>query len=113
MYVIYSTLLHQFICHPPPPPDSNVSEDAGIEPSTVATSHWRRSGHSATSHPQYIYQFKFAIHTRMGHFEVDLTCIFVARAARRKQLSTFIFVFRKVGRLVIICFFVTFSDGKR
>ncbi len=42
---------HCFICRPS---DSDVSEDAGIEPRTVATSALavRRSNHSATSHPQ-------------------------------------------------------------
>ncbi len=41
---------HCFICRPS---DSTVSEDAGIEPRTVATSALgvRRSSHSATSHP--------------------------------------------------------------
>jgi hypothetical protein len=40
---------HCFICRPS---DSTVSEDAGIESSTVATSALavRRSSHSATSH---------------------------------------------------------------
>jgi hypothetical protein len=44
---VYSILLHL-------PPDSFVSEDAGIEPRTVATSALaaRRSNHSARSHPQ-------------------------------------------------------------
>jgi len=47
MYVLYSTLLHL------PPPDSteSESEDAGIEPRTVASSAVRHSSHSATSHP--------------------------------------------------------------
>ncbi len=42
---------HCFICHPT---DSNVSQDAGIEPRTDATSALAvgRSKHSATSHPQ-------------------------------------------------------------
>ncbi len=41
---------HCFICRPS---DSTVSEDAGIEPRTVATAALavRRSSHSATSHP--------------------------------------------------------------
>jgi hypothetical protein len=45
--VLYSTLLHL------PPSDSTVSEDAGIEPRTVATSALavRRSNHSAKSNP--------------------------------------------------------------
>jgi len=39
------------------PSDSTVSEDAGIEPRTVATSAlpFRRSNHSARSHPQLGY----------------------------------------------------------
>ncbi len=41
--VLYSTLLHL------PPSDSTVSEDAGIELRTVATT--RLSDHSARSHP--------------------------------------------------------------
>jgi hypothetical protein len=43
-YALYST--HCFICRPS---DSTVSEDAGIEPRTVATSAWavRHSNHSA------------------------------------------------------------------
>jgi hypothetical protein len=47
MYVIQ----HCFICRPS---DSTVSEDAGIEPRTVATLELtaRRSNHSARSHPQ-------------------------------------------------------------
>ncbi len=42
---------HCFICRPS---DFTVSEDAGIDPRTVATSvsAIRRSSHSATSHPQ-------------------------------------------------------------
>ncbi len=42
---------HCFFCRPS---DSTVSEDAGIEPRTVATSALaeRRSNHSAISHPQ-------------------------------------------------------------
>jgi hypothetical protein len=42
---------HCFICRPS---DSTVSEDARIEPRTVATSELavRRSNHSARSHPQ-------------------------------------------------------------
>ncbi len=42
---------HCFICHPS---DYTVSEDAGIEPRTVATSTLavRRSNHSARSHPR-------------------------------------------------------------
>ncbi len=46
-YVRFSTLLHL------PPPDSTVSEDAGIEPKTVATMALavRRSNHSARSLP--------------------------------------------------------------
>jgi hypothetical protein len=45
---------HCFICRPS---DSTVSEDAGIEPRTVATSAMavRRSSHSATSHPRLGY----------------------------------------------------------
>jgi hypothetical protein len=45
-YVKYSTLLHL------PPSDSTESEDAGIEPGTVATAALavRRSNHSARSH---------------------------------------------------------------
>ncbi len=45
---------HCFICRPT---DSTVSEDAGIEPRTVATSALivRRSSHSATSHPHFGY----------------------------------------------------------
>jgi hypothetical protein len=39
----------RFICRPS---DSTVSEDAGIEPKTVATTAVRRSNHSARSHPQ-------------------------------------------------------------
>jgi hypothetical protein len=48
---------HCFICRPS---DSTVSEDAGIEPRTVATSALavRRSSHSATLH---------LIHTRLTH----------------------------------------------
>ncbi len=44
---------HCFICRPS---DSTVSEDAGIEPRTVATSALavRRSNHWARSHPLYI-----------------------------------------------------------
>jgi hypothetical protein len=44
---------HCFICRPT---DSTVSEDAGIEPRTVATTALtvRCSNHSAKSHPQYI-----------------------------------------------------------
>ncbi len=40
-----------FICRPS---DSSVSEDAGIEPKTIATSTLavRRSNHSVRSHPQ-------------------------------------------------------------
>jgi hypothetical protein len=43
---------HCFICRPT---DSTVSEDAGIEPRTVATSALsvRRSNHYARSHPHY------------------------------------------------------------
>jgi hypothetical protein len=46
--MLYSTLLHLS------PSDSNVSEDAEIEPRTVATVALtvRRSNHSAKSHPQ-------------------------------------------------------------
>jgi hypothetical protein len=46
-YVLYSTLFHL------PASDSTVSEDAGIEPRTVATSALTvsRSNHSALSHP--------------------------------------------------------------
>jgi hypothetical protein len=45
---------HCFICRPT---DSTVSEDAGIEPRTVATSALavRRSSHAATSHPHLIH----------------------------------------------------------
>jgi hypothetical protein len=44
-------ILHCFICRPA---DSNVSEDAGIEPRTVAFTALavRRSNPSARSHPQ-------------------------------------------------------------
>jgi hypothetical protein len=51
MYVLYQ---HSFFCRPS---DSTVSEDAGIEPRTVATLALavRRSSHSATSHPLYHY----------------------------------------------------------
>jgi hypothetical protein len=47
-FVLYSTLLHL------PPSDTTVSEDAGIEPRTVATLALavRRSNHSARSRPQ-------------------------------------------------------------
>jgi hypothetical protein len=48
-YVQYSTLLHLL------PQDFTVSEDAGIEPRTVATTELavvRRSNHSARSHTQ-------------------------------------------------------------
>jgi hypothetical protein len=49
MYVIQLC----FIC---PPSDSTVSEDAGIEPRTVATLALtvRRSNHLARSHPQLL-----------------------------------------------------------
>jgi hypothetical protein len=45
---------HCFICRPS---DSTVSEDAGIEPRTVASTALtvRRSNHSARSHPNQIY----------------------------------------------------------
>jgi hypothetical protein len=48
-YVLYSTLLHLR------PSDSTVSEDAGIEPRTVATSGFavRRFNHLARSHPHF------------------------------------------------------------
>ncbi len=49
---------HCFICRPS---DSTVSEDAGIEPRTVATNPLavRRSKHSARSHPQKIKKILF------------------------------------------------------
>ncbi len=49
MYFIH----HWFICRLS---DSNVSEDAGIEPRTAATSALavRRSNHSARSHLRYL-----------------------------------------------------------
>ncbi len=69
---------HCFICRPT---DSAVSEDAGIEPRTVATSALavRRSNHSARSHPQIIsptdilYEngkilFKFSIHPQQVRY---------------------------------------------
>jgi hypothetical protein len=48
-YIRYD-IQHCFICRPS---DSTVSEDAGIEPRTVATTALavRRSNHSALSHP--------------------------------------------------------------
>ncbi len=50
-FLCISFIQHCFICRPS---DSTVSEDAGIEPMTVATSALavRHSSHSATSHPQ-------------------------------------------------------------
>jgi hypothetical protein len=51
---------HCFICRPS---DSTVSEDAGIEPRTVATTTLavRRSNHSARSHP---------VHSILLHFNI-------------------------------------------
>ncbi len=48
---------HCFICRPS---DSTVSEDARIEPMTVATTALavRRSNHKARSHPFVIYALK-------------------------------------------------------
>ena len=68
---------HCFICRPS---DSTVSEDAGIEPRTVATSALavRRSSHSATSHPHSATShlpFRLhLIHTRLHliHFRLHL-----------------------------------------
>ncbi len=50
-WIFLCFIQHCFICRPS---DSTVSEDAGIEPWTVATSALavRRSNHSARSHPQ-------------------------------------------------------------
>jgi hypothetical protein len=47
----FTCTIHCFICRPS---DSTVSEDAGIEPRTVATTALtiRRSNHSARSHAQ-------------------------------------------------------------
>jgi hypothetical protein len=74
---------HCFICRPS---DSTVSEDAGIEPRTVATTAFtvRRSNHSARSHPQsarshpqwldLIHSRLYLIHTRLYliHTRLDL-----------------------------------------
>jgi hypothetical protein len=51
MYVIVTVIQHCFICWPS---DSTVSEDAGIEPSDVATLALtaRRSNQSAIPHPR-------------------------------------------------------------
>jgi hypothetical protein len=53
MFFSVYCIQHCFICRPS---DSNVSEDAGIEPRTVATSALavRRSNHQARSHPHVL-----------------------------------------------------------
>jgi hypothetical protein len=50
-FLFLNDIQHCFICRPS---DSTVSEDAGIEPRTVATTALtvRRLNHSARSHPQ-------------------------------------------------------------
>jgi hypothetical protein len=54
---------HCFICRPS---DSTVSEDAGVEPRTVATSSLpdRRSNHSARSHPPVLWSRKYFFRLR-------------------------------------------------
>jgi hypothetical protein len=57
-FVCMYFIQHCFTCRPS---DSTVSEDAGIEPRTVATSALavRRSRHSATSHPHFRYWLRY------------------------------------------------------
>jgi hypothetical protein len=57
---------HCFICRPS---DSTVSEDAGIDPRTVATSALavRRSNHSARSHPHLARSHPQRFHTDSAH----------------------------------------------
>jgi hypothetical protein len=57
---------HCFICHPS---DSTVSEDAGIEPRTVATTALavRRSNHSARSHPDILFHVIYLIRIGGGN----------------------------------------------
>ncbi len=70
-YVPYC-IQHCFICRPS---DSTVSEDAGIDPRTVATlaSAVRRSNHSARSHPLRVAIFRkknfSAEHGTDGNFD--------------------------------------------
>ncbi len=61
---------HCFICRPS---DSTVSEDAGVEPRTVATSalEVRRSNHSARSHPQIRTIWLIRIREAQKHTDTD------------------------------------------
>jgi hypothetical protein len=70
---------HCFICRPS---DSNVSEDAGIEPGTVATSelavrHSKQLGYSR-SHPRYTY-LALKIHFVLTFFADSVGLILIDR----------------------------------
>ncbi len=79
---------HCFICRPT---DSTVSEDAGVEPGTVATTALavRRSNHSARSHPHsarsHPLSARFHPHSARSH---PLSARFHPHSARSHPLST-------------------------
>jgi hypothetical protein len=103
-YLFMYFILHCFICRPS---DSTVSEDAGIEPRTVATSALavRRSSHSATSHPLSATSHS---HSATSHPRILLTSqrrkkygylLYLQCEYRQRALRNYLYSYFKDGRL--------------
>ncbi len=83
-FLFMCVIQHCFICRPS---DSTVSEDAGIEPRTVATLALtaRRSNQSARSHP--LSKISSTVHTQLDLIHTQLDLIHSARSHSRPPRS--------------------------